>query len=132
MSNFKKDILIGRIGEQKAKIKIMELNNVYIISECNDFRYDFETSDMITYEVNLDLMSSRTGNLFIEFLGNFGQLSGIGKTEADYQIVISSETMYKISVIELKQMTHNKRIVSGREGSKGYLIPISLLQPYII
>ena len=132
MNKFNKSLMIGQIGEQKAKYKIMELNNVYILNTNNDYKYDFQTSDELKYEVKLDMMSERTGNFYCEFLGNFGQLSGISKTEADYYIIISSETIYKISVIELKQMTNNKRIVRGCEGSSGFLIPIILLEPYII
>ena len=135
--SFKTCLEMGQATEKKAQELIKMFNNVSVIEEQtkDNFRttkYDFMTSDLLKYEVKLDLMASQTNNHFCEFLDGFERSSGIATTEANYYIVCCSDIFYKIPIDELKQMTKGKRIVASCENSKGYLIPIFLFEPYIM
>jgi hypothetical protein len=134
---FKNCLEMGQATEKQARELITRLNNVSVVEEQtkDNFRtteYDFMTSDLLKYEVKLDLMASKTNNHFCEFLDGFERSSGIATTEANYYIIFCRDVFYKIPIDELKLMTKGKRIVASCENSKGYLIPIFLFEPYKI
>ena len=94
--SFKTCLEMGQSTEKKAQELIKMLNNVSVIDEQtkDNFRttkYDFMTSDLLKYEVKLDLMASQTNNHFCEFLDGFERSSGIATTEANYYIVFCSD-----------------------------------------
>ena len=89
--------------EELASEKICLLNSVSVLNTCNTYKYDFETSDGIKYEVKADEMSLRTNNFFIEFIG-YGKPSGITTTEAKFYILTDTKIYYLIDVDELKKI----------------------------
>ena len=79
---------IGLIYEDKALQKILNYYGSINLKRTNDdFKYDFELSNGLKFEVKADIKASITNNIFIEFL-QFNISSGIDKTEADYYIII--------------------------------------------
>ena len=64
----------------------MEQNN----ANYKNVKYDFMTSDFITYEVKADVMSLATNNFFIEFKkGNHN--TGILTTESIFHIITNTK-----------------------------------------
>ena len=101
--------------EELASEKICLLNSVSVLNTCNNYKYDFETSDGIKYEVKADEMSLRTNNFFIEFIG-YGKPSGITTTEAKFYILTDTKIYYLIDVDELKKICIDKPILTTRDG----------------
>ena len=104
---FDRQLKDGKIYERRAAKRISELRGVAVLYSCDDYRYDFITSDNIKYEVKHDKASALTGNIFIECLSN-GQPSGILTTEAQYYIIVSDDIYYLILTDKLKQMINEK------------------------
>ena len=90
---FKDDFLpkleLGLIYKDKALQKILKYygSNIKLLRTNDDFKYDFELSNGIKFEVKVDIKASLTNNIFIEYL-QFNISSGIDKTEAEYYIII--------------------------------------------
>ena len=94
MNLYNKMLKIGQVFEELAISQIIRYysNKYALLNTCNDNRYDFMLSNNKQYEVKTDLMASKTGNLFIENI-QFGKLSGIDVTIADYYIIIYQKTI---------------------------------------
>ena len=105
-SNFKKQLVKYQPYEKIAADKIASLNNVSILSFCDNYKYDFETSDNLKYEVKTDEASIKTNNIFIEFYG-YNKPSGISITEANFYIINDTINYYLISVKNLKQLIYD-------------------------
>ena len=101
----------GIICQEKIKTK----NIVSIVMEQNDenymnVKYDFMTSDLITYEVKADVMSLATNNFFIEFKkGN--TRPGILTRDALFHIITNT-----------KILSHRNRRIQKASISKPYRI----------
>lgn len=67
-------------------------------------------------------MSSKTGNIFIEFSDGKKRESGIAISTADYYIIYSCNKYYMIDINILKELTINKKIAKVADGTRGYLI----------
>ena len=114
--------------EAEAAQRIEKLNKVKVINFNDDNKYDFLTSDNLKYEVKTEPASIKTNNFFIEFLG-YGKPSGITTTEADYYIISDTINYYLISVISLKILVENARIITTKDkGTYGYLIKTKLIK----
>jgi len=106
-SDFKYDLLVGQIKEQ-------ELGEVLAGKKI---------------EVKRDLMTPRTGNVYVEFRSR-GKLSGISTTEADWYCfaINSSFILIETSILKKICRRHYKkgRIFKGGDNntSEGFLIPI--------
>ena len=96
--------------EEIASKKICVLNGVSVLNTCNNYRYDFQTSDNIKYEVKCDEASLKTGNFFIEFIG-YGKPSGITTKEAKFYILTDTKIYYLINVEELKTETKFRQYI---------------------
>jgi len=90
--------------------------------------YDFLTSDDIKYEVKADLLSNKTGNLFIEFIDGRGKISGLALSTADYYIFYTNGLYILICIEKLKELTINKPIRRAKDGTKGYIIKWELIR----
>ena len=114
--------------ELVAADKICCLNFVSVSGICKNYTYDFMTSDNIKYEVKTDVMSLKTGNIFIEFMG-YGKPSGIATTEANFYIINDTVNYYMISVLKLKELVKNTRILNTKDGlTSGFIITIKTLR----
>jgi len=111
-----------------AADKICLLKFVSISGICKNYKYDFMTSDNIKYEVKTDVMSLKTGNIFIEFLG-YGKPSGIATTEANFYIINDTVNYYLIETIKLKELVKNTRILNTKDGlTSGFIITTKTLK----
>ena len=93
---------IGLIYEDKALQKILKYygSNVKLLNTNDDFKYDFELSNGLKFEVKADIKASITNNIFIEFL-QFNISSGIDKTTADHYIIIVPMNEYILIKTEI-------------------------------
>ena len=117
-----------RLLEENKKYEIIAQNlickifNVIIKNECNDARYDFETSGNLKYEVKTDHLCNKTGNYYIEFMG-YGKPSGISISEANFYILTNVIDYHLIETIKLKDICKNKKIVKTKDGlTTGFLV----------
>ena len=127
--NFKKLLEVGQAVEKLAieKIKLfydVEIMNIQKEDNYKIMLHDFETSKNLKYEVKADYASEITGNFFCEFIDDWGKLSGISISDADFYIICSCDVFYMIAIEKLKELTINKRIVKKKNSGKGYLIPM--------
>ena len=114
--------------EELASEKICLLNSVSVLNTCNTYKYDFETSDGIKYEVKADEMSLRTNNFFIEFIG-YGKPSGITTTEAKFYILTDTKIYYLIDVDELKKICIDKPILTTADGkTMGHIVKRAVIK----
>lgn len=122
-SKFKTLLEANKKYEHEAGRRIEILNNVKIISVCNNNKFDFETDDNIKYEVKADHLATKTNNFFIEFSG-YGKPSGIETTEAQFYILTDIMNYFLIDVNELKELCeHCKKIVTTADKlTYGYLV----------
>jgi len=106
----------------------------------SDFKYDLELgvlseqklSEILHHkriEVKTDLLTLKTGNVFIEYSSR-NKPSGIATTQADYYAIVVGETIILKTTTELKSIArkylNTKRDVLGGDNntSKGVLVPI--------
>lgn len=128
MNIFYKNLKKFQPYEKEAAARIEKLNNVKILSFCDNNKYDFITDDNIKYEVKTEPASLKTNNFFIEFKG-YGKPSGISTTEADYYIISDTINYYLISVYKLKLLVENSRIISTKDKlTFGYLIKKQIIK----
>ena len=105
-------LAFGREHEIICQENIKNENNVSIVMEQNNenyknVKYDFMTSDFITYEVKADVMSLATNNFFIEFKkGNHN--TGIWTTESIFHIITNTKTYYHIETRILLNLVFQK------------------------
>lgn len=128
-SNFKKQLIKYQPYEKIAAEKIALLNNVSILSYCDNYKYDFVTSDNLKYEVKTDEASIKTNNIFIEFMG-YGKLSGISTTEANFYIINDTTNYYLISVTNLRKLIIDskcRKIETKFSKTFGYLLNKGIL-----
>ena len=95
-NQFLNDLNSNMIYENISADKICARNHVTILNTCNNYKYDFETDDHITFEVKTDKASLITGNFYIEFLGRNEKQSGISITESDFYIITNTIDYYMI------------------------------------
>ena len=116
------------VYENIAADKICARNHVTILNTCNNYKYDFETDDHITYEIKADKMSNITGNYFIEFLGRNEKPSWITSTESDFYIITNTINYYMISTTLLKSLCKNMPVRCLKDKSAtGFLIPCKVI-----
>jgi hypothetical protein len=131
--NFNELLILGQEHETEAIIRIEILNNVKLTTRQDEtnfkyIHYDFSTSDGLKYEVKADFMSNKTGNLFIEFLDGREKIAGIALSDADFYIIYTHQQYILISIEKLKELTINKPIRRGKDGTKGYIIKWELVR----
>jgi len=114
--------------EVVASQLICKLNNVTVQHFCEDNRFDFLTSDGITYEVKCEPSSLKTCNYFVEFWA-YGKPSGISVTQAHYYIFSDMTNYYLIAVDELKTLVkHHGILKKTRDGlTAGHLVSCTLV-----
>jgi len=133
MSNFKELLKIGNLHEDEAIKRIQKMKNVKLTMRqgAENFKYihyDFLTSDNIKYEVKADLLSKKTGNLFIEFIDGRGKISGLALSTANFYIFYTNDLYILIGIDKLKELTINKPIRRGKDGTKGYIVKWELIR----
>ena len=124
-------LAFGRNHEIICQEKIKNKNNVSMVMEQNNenyknVKYDFMTSDFITYEVKADVMSLATNNFFIEFKkGNHN--TGILTTESIFHIITNTKKYYLIETRILLNLVFQNRIHYKKGKTKdntiGFLVP---------
>ena len=124
-------LAFGHNHEIICQEKIKNKNNVSIVMEQNNenyknVKYDFMTSDFITYEVKADVMSLATNNFFIEFKkGNHN--TGILTTESIFHIITNTKKYYLIETRILLNLVFQNRIHYKKGKTKdntiGFLVP---------
>jgi hypothetical protein len=107
----------------------------------SDFKYDLELgvlsehrlSEILHHkriEVKTDLLTLKTGNVFIEYSSR-NKPSGIATTQSDYYAIVIGETIILKTTTELKSIArkylNTKRDVLGGDNntSKGVLVPVA-------
>ncbi len=136
---FQKQLKIGQLYEKMAQQQLMKYydNKYVVISTCDNNKYDFMMTNNMKYEVKADVLSSKTGYIFIENI-QYDKASGIDVTEADYYIIIvvtsnmfkSFEQYLMIDVSVLKQLITDKlytKIYSDKFKS-GYLFNLEYFE----
>lgn len=145
MGNFKKDLLRGKIGEERTKII---LNNLPKVKECIDVRGDKEYQDKdIDFEIitvngkrkaiecKTDKKAQKTGNLYYETLSSKtkGTIGCFEKTKSNliFYYCIGCRDMYVFNTKKLQNHVklhgRNYEIVSGGDDSRGLLIPLNII-----
>ena len=124
-------LAFGQTHEIICQEKIKNKNNVSIVMEQNNenyknVKYDFMTSDFITYEVKADVMSLATNNFFIEFKkGNHN--TGILTSESIFHIITNTKKYYLIETRILLNLVFQNRIHYKKGKTKdntiGFLVP---------
>ena len=113
----------NKIYEHESSKIICNKYGVTTTNFNDDYKYDFKTSDGLTYEVKADKSSLKYPNFFIEFLQN-DKASGIETTQADYYIITNTKQYYLISVDDIKsiikdQLINNEFSIKGFTSSVG-------------
>lgn len=131
--NFQELLKLGQEHEQEAIKRIEKLNNSKCMMQQDEtnfkyIHYDFLTSDGLKYEVKYDRASDKTGNCFIEFLDGRNKISGITISDANFYIIYTHQLYLMISIEKLKELTINKDIRRGKDGTKGYIINWELIK----
>ena len=127
----------GKIWERMAQEQLIKKsdNTLKLLSECNDYRYDFILSNDMKYEVKASPKAIETGQFYIEFL-QFNKPSGISITESDYYILIlpKIKPLYiQILTLELQFLIKTEQFDDVIYGSlwnnytAGYLFNVDLL-----
>ena len=93
--------------EMEACERIKRKFNVELISFNKTNKFDFVTSDNISYEVKADLKSVKTNNFFIEFKGYY-KPSGIKTSQASFYIITNGTNYYLIEINALKELCNSK------------------------
>jgi hypothetical protein len=131
-NKFLSDLEKFKTYEIEAGERIKKLNKVDILNFNDDYKYDFKTSENITYEVKTDVYSLKSPNYFIEFEYN-GKPSGITKSESDYYIINDTKIYYLITTKDLKNICKKcKPCTSKLCKTSGYLVPKDLLQKFSV
>ena len=133
MTSFKELLILGNLHEDQAIIRIEKLNNVKLTMRQDATNYktmhsDFLTSDGLKYECKCDRLSDITGNLFIEFLDGREKIAGIALSDANFYIFYTHQLYILIDIKILKELTINKPIRRGKDGTKGYIIKWELVR----
>ena len=134
---FKTLLELGQTAETEAIKRIELLNKTRCIKRQDETNYkimhhDFQTDDNFKYEVKLDISSSKTGNAFIEFIDGKGRKSGINISDANYYIIISNAIYHMIEIEALKTLIKGCKIARAKDGTKGYLLKINILEKHSI
>ncbi len=90
--------------------------------------YDFLTTDGLKYECKCDMALDITNNCYIEFLNGRQKISGITISDANFYIIYTHQLYLMISIEKLKELTINKDIRRGKDGTKGYIINWELIK----
>lgn len=137
MSNFHADLARAQKTQERLAEKLAEcLNDSKILDIDGDKHYDIKIlygDKEITFESKEDLMSAKTGNMFLEYECS-GKPSGITTTKSDFYLLTMAErggimSDYIIPVKTLRCMIHKKKyfsIVSGGDNmaARGYLFKV--------
>lgn len=78
----------------------------------DDYKYDFELTNNVKFEVKNDKRSAETDNICIEFsTEKEGEMidSGITSTEAQYYIIVSNGIYHMLSVESIKKMISEEK-----------------------
>ncbi len=131
MEDFKRDYDRSAIEEREAIRRLRARDNVTVTHVQDKYNYkrmhyDFQTSDLATYEFKADFVSPRTGNVFVEFQDR-GNSSGINITTADFHI-FKTVDFYQIPTATLKELVKGRRTASAKNKKTGaltwgYLVP---------
>ena len=108
----------------------------------NDFKYDLKVGNMgehelanilqnKTIEVKTDLLTHKTGNVFIEYQSR-NKPSGIATSQADYYAIIVKDTKIilkpasELKAIARKYLNTKRDVLGGDSNtSKGILLPVA-------
>ena len=97
-----------------------------------DVEIVLSNGDTKRFEVKLDKMSKKTGNLALEFYGRNAP-AGINATTADYFVFMSGSEFYVFEVFKLKEMVETGKYKSLQINNGTawiYLLPIKDVKQY--
>ncbi len=144
MGNFKIDLEVGKIGEEKSLTFLKNNDKVYEVKDVRDDKFwqthdvDFivtmNLGDIIKIEVKTDTLAHLTGNIAYEHTSNKYSRS-IGcfrKTKADviFYYLSKIDKLYQIDTYSLREYVdnHNFNDINMGDMALGYLIKIDLLE----
>lgn len=114
--------------------KLMTKYDVEAYEKCNNNEYDIKLSNGLTYELKCDVMSKKTGNVYIEYWSR-GKKSGVYKSKAEfYAFSFDLKTFYIITKQKLLNLvtTRNYRIMpTNTSNTFGYIIPMREFITYV-
>lgn len=144
MGNFKVDLEVGKIGEEKSLTFLKNNDKVYEVKDVRDEKFwqshdvDFivtmNLGDIIKIEVKTDTLAHITGNIAYEHTSNkySGSLGCFRKTKADFIFYYLSQVdkLYQINTCLLREYidNHNFNNINMGDMALGYLIKIDLLE----
>lgn len=140
MTNFEKDLAIGRQGEEAA-IEILLTHDIAIIDKTNDKEFGKVDTDFIctkgnnstTLEVKNSLATLKTGNVFIEYYNRNNVATHyegwLYTTAAAFIGFLVGEVLHIVPTAALIEYveTHELRNVKAADG-EGYLLSIYKLK----
>ena len=138
--NFEACLKLGQLMEEKAIDRIIKhFDNEYRLTErCDDYKYDFKLSNGLSYEVKSDLLSIKTGNIYLENVSR-GKESGISRTKAHFYIIITQtenqELEYHLIDVKTLKLLIKKNLYSyykSDELKSGYIFSKQKLFKYCI
>jgi len=147
MSKFDRDLIQGEFFEKEA-LKYIDYDE-YKITEGYFKEYDIiymKDGNETKIEVKSDRLSSKTGNMCIEYAYK-GYNSGINTTKADYYFYfvlhckdndiykdIIKYDLYKIPVKKLIKLVKKCRKVRGGDNKDSYmyLLPVNICKKYLL
>ena len=115
--------------EIEAAKRIIKLNSVELKKWCNNYKYDFKTSDNLKYEVKTEPTSLKPGNFFIEFYG-YGKETGITTIKANFYIISDTINYYLINTNVLKKIIGDNKFPMQKTRDKttiGYLVSKNII-----
>ncbi len=142
MNQFEKDLELGRIYEAEW-LKYVEYDTYEQAPSDRAFTdWDIKTikdNENTTFEIKVDRISYKYGNLAIEFERTSGKKSGINVTRADFWIHFALDgkggyTVFKFPRRELKQMIRDglyKDVKETWDGSRFVLMEMKNLKRYV-
>lgn len=144
MGNFKIDLKVGKIGEEKCLNFLNENEKVYETVDVRndkfwqmhdvDFIATLKNGEIIKIEVKTDTLAHITGNIAYEHTSNkYNKSMGcFKKTKADFIFYYLSQTdeLYQINMEMLRQYVdeHEFKDVNMGDMALGYLINIKILK----
>ena len=138
----------GLIYEELAANIICEANNVRLEHVQRDYKFDFMTSDGLTYEVKANKKSVELQSFFIETLQSIYngkrwscfKNSGLMTSKADFWMLWHGDVFLKIKLKHLKRLINTKtypqragkNIDNPTNRTRGFVVPVDDVMAFAV
>lgn len=138
MTNFERDLILGKSAEREAFLFLLnQRNTAGIIDSSNDEYYQkldvdllvlTNTGKIVKYEVKYDRMCDETGNIVFETKSN-GNIGCLERSHADWLYYRTKSTTYLIDMASLRKYIEyeSPMEIDMGDGAKGYLLKVDRL-----